>query len=282
MRDQVIITAAVSGVLANRNQCPAIPYTPEEYAEECRRCYEAGAAVVHLHARDDDGTPSFKAERYVEIADAVKQKSPVLINFSTGAIGIPMEERVAHITGYKPHIGALNMGSLTYAKYSSKRKAFVFDMVFANPYKDIVYLLKAMNEAGVKPELECFDSGHVAGCEALIDMGLLKPPIDFSFILGVTGGMKATARHLAFQAQNAPEGSTWKVIGLSREQWRMVAAALSLGGDVRVGLEDNFYLPDGSMASSNGDLVARAARMARDVGREPASVEQAKEILKIQ
>ena len=282
MRDSVIITAAVSGVLANRNQCPAIPYTPEEYAEECRRCYEAGAAVVHLHARDNDGTPSFKAERYAEIADAVKEKSPVLINFSTGAIGIPMEERVAHITGYKPHIGALNMGSLTYAKYSASRKTFVFDMVFANPYKDIVYLLEAMNSSGVKPELECFDSGHVAGCEALVHMGLLKPPLDFSFILGVTGGMKATARHLAFQAENAPTGSTWKVIGISREQWRLVAAALSLGGDVRVGLEDNFYLPDGSMAASNGDLVARAARMARDVGREPATVEQAKEILKIQ
>jgi len=278
----VIITAAVSGVLANRNQCPAIPYTPAEYAEECRRCHEAGAAIVHLHAREDDGSPSFKAERYAEIADAVKAASPVLINFSTGAIGIPMEERVAHITGYKPHIGALNMGSLTYAKYSAKRKAFVFDMVFANPYKDIVYLLEAMNSSGVKPELECFDSGHVAGCEALVDMGLLKPPLDFSFILGVTGGMKATARHLAFQAENAPAGSTWKVIGISREQWRLVAAALSLGGDVRVGLEDNFYLPDGSMASSNGDLVARAARMARDVGREPATVEQAKEILQIQ
>ena len=282
MRDAVIITAAVSGVLANRNQCPAIPYTPAEYAEECRRCHEAGAAIVHLHAREDDGSPSFKAERYAEIADAVKTASPVLINFSTGAIGIPMEERVAHITGYKPHIGALNMGSLTYAKYSAKRKAFVFDMVFANPYKDIVYLLEAMNSSGVKPELECFDSGHVAGCEALVDMGLLKPPLDFSFILGVTGGMKATARHLAFQAENAPAGSTWKVIGISREQWRLVAAALSLGGDVRVGLEDNFYLPDGSMASSNGDLVARAARMARDVGREPATVEQAKEILQIQ
>ena len=135
--------------------------------------------------------------------------------------------------------------------------------------------------AGVKPELECFDSGHVAGTEALVHMGLLKPPLDFSFILGVTGGMKATARHLAFQAENAPAGSTWKVIGLSREQWRMVAAALSLGGDVRVGLEDNFYLPGGEMATSNGDLVERAVRMARDVGREPATVDQAKEILNI-
>ena len=279
MRDKVIITDAISGVLANRRQCPAIPYTPEEYAEEARRCYEAGAAVLHVHAREDSGAPSFRAERYAEIADAITGACPLLINFSTGAIGIPMEERVAHISGYKPHIGALNMGSLTYAKYSKKRKAFVFDLVFANTYKDIIYLLEAMNSAGVKPELECFDSGHVSGTEALVDMGLLKPPLDFSFILGVNGGMKATARHLAFQASNAPAGSTWKVIGISREQWKLVAAALALDGDVRVGLEDNFYLPDGQMAKSNAELVERAARMARDVGREPATPEEARAIL---
>lgn len=279
MRDQVIITAALSGVLADRRQCPAIPYTPAEYAEEARRAHEAGAAIVHLHAREDDGRPSFRPERYAEIADAVRAACPVLINFSTGAVGIPMEERVAHITRYRPEIGALNMGSLTYAKYSPKRRDFVFDIVFQNPYRDIVFLLRRMNEAGVKPELECFDTGHVAGTEALLDMGLLRPPLDFSFILGVTGGMKATARHLAFQAQTCPSGSTWKVIAVSREQWVLVCAALSLGGDLRVGLEDNFYLPDGTMATSNGELVARASRMARDVGRYPASPEQARQLL---
>ncbi|MCC6746423.1 MAG: 3-keto-5-aminohexanoate cleavage protein [Deltaproteobacteria bacterium] len=279
MRDKVILTNAISGVLANRQQCPAIPYTPAEYAAEAKRCYEAGAAVVHIHAREDDGSPSFRPERYAEIADAIRAACPLLLNFSTGAIGIPMEQRVGHITGYRPEIGALNAGSLTYAKYSARRKTFVFDMVFANPYKDILFLLEKMNASGVKPELECFDSGHVAGSEVLLEMGALKPPLDFSFILGVVGGMKATAQHLAFQAQNVPAGSTWKVIGLSQEQWLMVAAALSLGGDVRVGLEDNFYLPNGEMARSNGDLVAKAAQMARDVGREPATPEEARRLL---
>ena len=279
MRDKVILTNAISGVLANRQQCPAIPYTPAEYAAEAKRCYEAGAAVVHIHAREDDGSPSFRPERYAEISDAIRAACPLLLNFSTGAIGIPMEQRVGHITGYRPEIGALNAGSLTYAKYSARRKTFVFDMVFANPYKDILFLLEKMNASGVKPELECFDSGHVAGSEVLLEMGALKPPLDFSFILGVVGGMKATAQHLAFQAQNVPAGSTWKVIGLSQEQWLMVAAALSLGGDVRVGLEDNFYLPNGEMARSNGDLVAKAAQMARDVGREPATPEEARRLL---
>jgi uncharacterized protein (DUF849 family) len=281
MRDKVIITDAITGVLADRRQCPAIPYTPAEYAAEARRCYEAGAAVIHVHAREDDGSPSFRAARYAEIKEAIAAACPLLINFSTGAVGIPMEERVAHISEHRPHIGALNMGSLTYAKYSERRKAFVFDHVFSNPYRDIVFLLERMNAAGVKPELECFDSGHVSGCEALLDMGLLRPPLDFSFILGVTGGMKATARHLAFQAENAPPGSSWKVIGISKEQWLLCAAALALGGDLRVGLEDNFYLPSGEMARSNGELVEQAARMARSVGREPATPAEAAALLGI-
>ncbi|MCA9673168.1 MAG: 3-keto-5-aminohexanoate cleavage protein [Myxococcales bacterium] len=281
MRDKVIITDAISGVLANRNQCEAIPYTPAEFAAEAKRSYDAGAAVIHIHAREDDGSPSFRPERYGEIQDAIRAACPVLTNFSTGAIGIPIEQRVAHITDYPPEIGALNMGSLTYAKYSAKRKAFVFDMVFANPFKDIVYLLERMNASGVKPELECFDTGHVASVEPLLDMGVLKTPLDFSFILGVVGGLKATADHLAFQARNVPAGSTWKVIGISREQWRLIAGALSLGGDVRVGLEDNFYLPNGEMARSNGDLVAKAAQMARDCGREPATPDEARELLGI-
>ena len=138
-----------------------------------------------------------------------------------------------------------------------------------------------MNDAGVKPELECFDTGHVHSTEPLIDMGLLKPPLDFSLIMGVVGGIKATARHLAFQAENLPPGSTWKVIGISREQWMLCAAALSLGGHVRVGLEDNFYLPNGEMARSNGDLVAKAAQMARDVGRTIASVDDARTLLNL-
>jgi uncharacterized protein (DUF849 family) len=282
MRDKVIITDAISGVLADRRQCPAIPYTPEEYAAEAKRSYDEGAAIVHVHAREDDGSPCFRPARYAEIRDAIAAVCPLLINFSTGAIGIPIEERVLHITEHRPEIGALNMGSLTYAKYSERRKAFVFDLVFANPYKEIVFLLERMNEAGVKPELECFDSGHVSGTEALLDMGLLRPPLDFSFILGVTGGMKATARHLAFQAGNVPPGSSWKVIGVSKEQWLLISAALALGGDLRVGLEDNFYLPGGEMARSNGELCAQAARMARSVGREPASPEEATRILGIE
>ena len=278
--DNVIVTCALTGVLASREQCPWVPYTPEEIAEEARRAHEAGAAVVHIHARTDEGAPTYEPGVYAAIRREIEKRCPVILNFSTGGIG-PMEGRVAHIARVKPALGALNMGSMNYAKYSAKRKEFVFDFVFENPFRDIAYLLGVMKEAGVKPELECFDVGHTNSVWPLLDKGLLKWPLQFSFIMGVLGGIRASSENLALQAREAPEGSTWEVIGISHEQWRMIGAALALGGNVRVGLEDNFYLDaaGSKMARSNGELVEKAVRMARDIGREPATVEQARRLL---
>ncbi len=282
MTDKVIVTCALTGVLATREQCPWVPYTPAEIAEEARRAWEAGASVVHIHARTDAGAPTFEPATYAAIAEETRKRCPVILNFSTGGAG-PMESRVAHIAQVKPAIGALNMGSMNYAKYSPRRKEFVFDFVFENPFRDISFLLGVMKEAGVKPELECFDVGHTNSIWPLLDKGLLKRPLQFSFIMGVLGGIRASAENLALQAREAPPDSTWEVIGISHEQWRMVGAALALGGNVRVGLEDNFYL-DGAgkqMAKSNGDLVAKAVRMARDMGREPATVDDARRMLSL-
>src|SRR5712671_809042 len=278
--DKVIVTCALTGVLANRDQCPWVPYTPVEIAEEARRAYEAGAAVVHVHARTDEGGATYEPSVYAAIRRAIEQRCPVILNFSTGGAG-PMEGRVAHIAQVRPALGALNMGSMNYAKYSPRRKDFVFDFVFETPFRDISYLLSVMKEAGVKPELECFDVGHTNSVWPLLDKGLLKRPLQFSFIMGVLGGIRATAENLMAQARETPPDSTWEVIGISHDQWRMVAAALSLGGNVRVGLEDNFYLDarGAEMAKSNGELVAKAARMARDVGREPATVDEARRML---
>jgi uncharacterized protein (DUF849 family) len=174
------------------------------------------------------------------------------------------------------------MGTMNYSKYSEKRKSFVFDMVFPNTYGKINKLLATMNESGVKPELECFDTGHTHGIWPLIDMGILKPPLQFSFIVNVLGGIPPTVESLQLQRQIANDlapGSEWEVIGISKCGWRMIASALVLGGNIRAGLEDNLYLPNGEMAKSNGDLIEVAARMCRDVGRKPATVEQAREIL---
>jgi 3-keto-5-aminohexanoate cleavage enzyme len=282
--DVCVITCALTGVLANRNQCPDLPYTPAEIGEEARRAHDAGASVVHIHARNDDGSPTFSPQTFARIKEEVRKRSPVLLNFSTGTIVDDVSEQCAYVRESRPEIAALNMGTMNYSKYSEKKKEFVFDMVFPNTYAKIIKLAAAMNEAGTKPELECFDSGHTQGVWPLLDMGVLRPPLQFSFIVNVLGGIPPTVESVQLQKKIASDiapGSEWEVIGISHCQWRMLATALVLGGNVRVGLEDHLYLPGGEMAKSNGDLVAVAARMVRDVGRRPASVQQAREILGI-
>ena len=277
--DLCVITCAVTGVLANRKQCPGIPYTPVEIAEECKRAYDAGAAVVHIHARQDDGTPTFDPKVFARIKEEVTKRCPVILNFSTGTIQDDVSEQCTYIRESRPHIAALNMGTMNYSKYSENRKAFVFDMVFPNTYSKIIKLLEAMNAAGVKPELECFDTGHTHGIWPLLDMGVLKQPLQFSFIVNVLGGIPPLVESLQLQTKIMPAGSEWEVIGISKAGWRMIGAALALGGNIRAGLEDNLYLPSGEMARSNGELIAKARQMAEDVGRRAASVAEARELL---
>jgi len=258
---RTIITAALTGVLATHDQCPAIPYTPREIGEEAARAAQEGAAIVHIHARTAEGGPDWSVETFAQIYTEVRARSDVIVNFSTGAVGVPAEQRIAHIRELKPEMAALNMGSMNYAIYSERRKEFIHDHVFANPFKDISFFLKTMNEANIRPELECFDTGHIGNTRPLIHQGILNPPYQFSLIMGVLGGIPASTRHLIDQVDTLPPQSHWQVIGISLAQWPLVAAAITMGGNVRVGLEDNFYLEEGRMAKSNGELVAKAARM---------------------
>jgi len=280
LADKVVISAALTGVAANREQCKWIPYTPEEIGEEALRAYNAGAAIVHIHGREYDGTPSWRVEIFREVMQEVRKRCPIIINFSTGAVGVDRDTRIAHIRELRPEIAALNMGTMNYAKYSPKRRNFVFSLVFQNPFDDIMFFLDAMNQNGVKPECECFDLGHAESIFPLMDMGLLKN-FQVSLVMGVVGGMGATARNLVHVSSVVPAGVAWQVIGISQEQWLLVSTALALGGNIRVGLEDNFYLSTGKMAEGNGPLVEKAARMAHDIGREPATVEEARSILKL-
>jgi 3-keto-5-aminohexanoate cleavage enzyme len=281
LADPVVITCAISGAIANRDQCPAIPYTPEEYAAEARRIVDEGGVMIHIHARRPDGTPSYEVEDFRNITEAIKAEvgDAAIINYSTGAVGVSVEKRMEYLRELRPEVAALNMGSMNYAKYSRRRKEFVFHTVFTNPFGEIIEFLEAMNELGIKPEHECFDVGHVGSLAPLLDMGILREPLHVDCVMGVVGGIPPTPRNLAAMVDNIPAGSHWGVIGISREQWLLIATALTLGGSVRVGLEDNFYLPDGEMARSNGDLIAKARQMAQDVGRRPATVEEARRLL---
>ncbi|HEX3608386.1 MAG TPA: 3-keto-5-aminohexanoate cleavage protein [Solirubrobacterales bacterium] len=281
----VVISCSISGVIANRDQCPAIPYTPEEYAAEARRAVDEGASQIHIHARKPDGTPSYEVEDFAAITEAIlAEVGDVIVNYSTGAIGIPIEKRIEYLRTLKPDVAALNMSSMNYAKYSSRRKDFVFKAVFENSFDTIIEFLTAMRDLGIKPEHECFDAGHVANLDPLIDMGLLeRTPLQISLVMGVDGGIRPTPRNVGFMADQIPGGAEgenqWQVIGISRDQWKLLGASLVLGGNVRAGVEDNLYLPSGEMARSNGDLIAKARQMAEDVGRRAASVAEARDLL---
>lgn len=288
-----ILTNSISGVVANKDQHPAIPYTPEEYAAEARRAVDAGASMIHIHARTPDGAPSFEIEDYRNITDAIKAEcDDVVINFSTGAVGLSVEKRLEYLDAIRPDVAALNMGSMNYAKYSKRRKEFIFGFVFENSFDTIIQFLTAMNEYGIRPEHECFELGHLASLEPLIDMGILEAPLQISLVHGVLGGTPARAANLKHMASQVPQPdgaggithggdgiNNWGLVGVSREQWDLVPVAIEQGGNVRVGLEDNFYLPDGEMAKGNGELCEAAARQIEAGGRKVASIAEARELL---
>ncbi len=284
LEDPVILSCSISGAIANREQCPAIPYTPDEYAAEARRAVDEGASQIHIHGRTPEGVPSYEIEDFRAITRAILDEvGDVIVNYSTGAIGVPIEKRIAYLRELTPDVAALNMSSMNYAKYSRRRKDFVFSAVFENSFETIIEFLTAMRELGIKPEHECFDAGHVANLDPLIDMGLVSEPHQISLVMGVGGGIRPTLRNVEVMAEQIPggpeSGANWQLIGVSRDQWRLLDAALALGGNVRAGLEDNLYLPDGEMARSNGELIAKARSMAEDIGRRTATVPEAREML---
>ncbi|MCL4113211.1 UNVERIFIED_CONTAM: hypothetical protein GTU68_002861 [Idotea baltica] len=270
MQKKRILSCALTGAATTRAQCPHLPYTPKELGEEAKRARDAGASIVHIHAREDNGMPSWRTEVFEEITAEVRKHCPnIIINYSTGAIGLSPKKRTAHLPVTKPEMAALNMS----------KKQFYFDAVFENPFSTIQQIVETMNNADTMPEMEVFDSGHINNAMPLIDMGMLKKKLCFSFVMGVLGGIPATVENLVHQKQSIPTGAHWQVITISRKQWAMSAAAIAMGGSFRVGLEDNFYLPNGEMAKSNGELVETGVNLAHTLGAEIASIEEAREIL---
>jgi 3-keto-5-aminohexanoate cleavage enzyme len=279
--EKLILSAALTGAATNRTHCPYIPYTPVEIAEEARRAVDAGASIVHIHAREDNGVPSWRIEVFEQITEEVRKRCPdVIINYSTGAIGLSVKDRIKHLPVTKPDMAAFNMGSMNYAIYSKKSKQFFWNGVFENSFDTMIEVVKCMNENGITPEMECFDTGHIRNAEPLRDMGLLPDNACYSLVMGVLGGIPATTENLMHQISQVPKGSFWQVIAISRKQWQMAAVACTMGGNFRVGLEDNFYLPNNEMAKSNGECVEWGVKLAHMMGREVASIAETREMLK--
>lgn len=274
-----IVTCALTGVLTNPAQHP-VPVTPEQMARAAREARDAGATVVHLHYRaQGDGQghlPSWDPDVAGAIVDAIRAECPgLLINSSTGVVGPDISGPLAVLERVRPEIAALNAGSLNYLKTRSDGRWAWPPMLFDNPVEKVSAFLDAMERLGIRPECEAFDTGIVRSIAMFAQNGMLRGPVHVSFVMGVASGMPAKPEWLPLLVAELPPGAHFQTIGIGREEvWAVHRRAAELGGDVRTGLEDTFYLPDGSRATSNGALVEALVRVVRDAGREPASVEE--------
>ena len=267
---KLIITAAICGAEVTKEHNPAVPYTVEEIGEEARRSYEAGASIIHLHVRTDDGKPTQDRERFRACIAAIKERCPdAIIQPSTGgAVGMSNEERLQPVD-LAPEMATLDCGTCNFGG----------DDIFVNTENDIIAFSKKMREMGVRPEIEVFDKGMIDMALRLHRKGHITEPMHFNFVLGVNGGMSAEPRDLVFMRESIPPGATFTATGIGRAEFPIAAVSIIMGGHVRVGFEDNVYLEKGVLAKSNGELVAKAVRIAKELSREIASPAEARAIL---
>ncbi|MFN7952691.1 MAG: 3-keto-5-aminohexanoate cleavage protein [bacterium] len=274
--DKAVVTCALTGVLTNPQQFP-VPVTPVEMARAARQARDAGATIVHCHFRMQEPgmghLPTWDPEVVAEIVAAVRAEVPeIIVNLTTGVMGPDISGPVACLERVKPEMAALNAGSLNYLKTRSDGRWAWPPLLFDNPVDKVESFIEAMNRVGVIPECECFDTGIVRSVKMFLDVGLLKPPAHVSLVMGVASGMPARPEWLPLLIDEMAPGTEWQTIAIGREEvWPLLRRTAELGGNVRTGLEDTFYLPDGSRAKSNGELVEALVRIVRDVGREPAS-----------
>ena len=268
--EKLIITAAICGAEVTKENNPAVPYTVEEMVREAKSAFDAGAAVIHVHVRWDDGTPTQDRERFRVILDAIKEACPgvILIPSTGGATGMTPEERLQP-TELFPEMATLDCGTCNFG-----------DDIFVNDMPTMRAFGKRMIENHIKPEYECFEIGHLDTILTMAKRGEVPGgPMQFNFVLGVSGCTPATAGNLDYLVRQLPAGSTWTATGIGRSAFPLAAIAIAMGGNVRVGFEDNIYLGKGQKAASNGELVAKVARIAHELGREIATPDEARKIL---
>jgi len=268
--EKLIITAAICGAEVTKEHNPSVPYTVEEIVREAKSAYENGASIIHLHVRHDDGTPTQDINRFRECMDAIKIACPdVIVQPSTGgAVGMSNEERIQPVN-LAPEMATLDCGTCNFGG----------DDIFVNTENTIKEFGNKMIELGVKPEIEVFDKGMVDMALRLNKKGFIKDNMHFNFVMGVNGGISATYRDLIFMKESIPSSATFTVSGVGKAQFEMIALSILLGGHVRVGFEDNVYMKKGVLATSNGELVQKAVRIAKELQREIATPSEAREIL---
>lgn len=282
--DKAVITCAINGVLTDPARYP-VPVTPAQLAAEARRAYDAGASVVHVHFRRQEpgkgAFPSWDPDVAAACVDAIREAAPgILINMSTGVVGPDISGPVACLERVRPELAALNAGSLNYLKTRADGAWAWPPMLFDNPVDKVKRFFEAMKAVGTVPECECFDTGIVRSVGLYEHNGMLTGPIHVSLVMGVASGMPAKPAWLPLLLEELPAGAHWQAIVIGREEvWEVHRVAAELGGHLRTGLEDTFYLPNGDKADSSGPLIEALATTARERGREIASPEEARALL---
>ena len=268
----LIITVAPTGSSTTPRHNPHVPLTPEQIADEIWLSWRAGAAIAHIHVRDDAGQASMDFEKFRRVVELVRERCDVILNLSTsGLYGATEEERLRPLAELHPEMASFDAGSTNLG-----------ERVFVNEPAFLVRLAQAMRSAAVKPEIEVFEPGFVDNALALVDQGLLEAPLHFQFVLGARGALSASVKNLLHLVESLPDASTWSVIGIGKAQLPMAAAAIVLGGHVRVGMEDNVYLRKGDLARSNAEFVRQIVGLATMLQRPVASVDEARSILGLQ
>jgi len=266
--DKLIITVAPTGSVPTKAQNPYLPVTPQEIADTAYRCWQIGASIVHVHARDDQGHPTLDPAVFARIYELISGRCDIIVQISTGGrAGMDPEARAAAVRRLHPEMASLTTGSMNFP-----------DRVYENPFSTIEYLARAMKEAGTRPEMEIFEAGMIANAQLLVEQGLATEPLHFNFVLGSHGSLPATPKNLLYLSELIPSDATWTASGLGRWQLPVTALALVMGGHVRVGLEDNLYYRRGELAS-NEQLVERMVRLADELGRPVATPDEARAIL---
>ena len=274
LKDKVIITVAPTGSIPSRKDTPHLPITPEEVAEETRRSHEAGASIVHLHARDpESGTPTSDIEIFRQYLERIREACPIVTQITTGGgavtLGLSPEQRMEAVEKLRPESASLNAGSMNFGR-----------KLFPNTPEVMETFARRMQEMGVKPEFEVYEIGMIRQVgHWIIKAGLADPPYRFSLVMGVLGGIPATIRNLQAMVEDLPTDCVWQVIGIGRHQLPLGAVAVAAGGGMRVGFEDNIYLKKGVPARSNAELVEKAVALVEAMGKEVASVDEARILL---
>lgn len=295
--EKIIVTCSINGVLTDPRKFKEVPVTAEQMADACEQAWDAGATVVHMHLRDQRENmghlPTWETEIAARVGEAVRNRCPeMLLNITTGTVGNtgplgggklgPTGGPISCIDALKPHMAAMNAGSLNYLKVKKNGQWAWPPMLFDNPIPKINTMLEAMTARDVIPECECFDTGILRTIKMFDINGMLKKPYTVSLVMGVSSGMPANPAWLPLLKEEMPKGAHWQVIAIGREEvWPVLRKCAELGGHVRTGLEDTFYLPNGKRAKDNGELIRTLVKTVKEVGREPTTLNETRLLYKM-